>query len=65
MEEALTTAGLYYLYGSFAVIAIFYCLLILPETKGRSAKEMKRMFSKDNNKEDEKIQEKSSCSHAL
>ncbi len=51
------------MYGSFALISIFYCLFILPETKGRSAKEMKRMFSKDDLEEyarDKEVEEKSS-----
>ncbi len=53
IEDAIGTAGLYYFYASFALISIFYCWFVIPETKGRSAKDMKRLYSK-NESEDTK-----------
>ncbi len=35
------------MYAAWALVAIFYTLFIIPETKGKSAKDMKRMFSKE------------------
>ncbi len=46
LENALGTAGLYYLYGGFAAVSVIFCAFVLPETKGRTAKEMKAMFTK-------------------
>ncbi len=54
IEDALTTAGLYYLYAGFAAMSIFYCHFVLPETLGRSAKDMKSIF---NNKKKQAIAE--------
>ena len=63
LEEALTTAGLYYFYGAWAAVAFLYCLLVIPETRGKSAKQMKRMFSKEEKvvvvgQEEEKVEAK-------
>lgn len=47
LEDAIGTAGLYYFYAGFALAAVAFCSLVLPESRGRNAKEMKRMFSRE------------------
>ena len=62
LEDWLGTAGLYYFYGGFALVAIFYCAFVIPETKGRSAKDMKRLYSREPLYEDKEEESKSDTS---
>lgn len=35
-----------FVYGSFSVLAVIWCLIMLPETKGRSLEELDELFEK-------------------
>jgi hypothetical protein len=35
-----------FVYGSFSILAVIWCLIMLPETKGRSLEELDELFEK-------------------
>ncbi len=46
MEEAMHTYGVYFFYGSVCFVGIFFVALIVPETKGKTPDDLRRLFDK-------------------
>ena len=46
IEMAVGTSGTYFLYGSVCFVATFFVFFVVPETRGKSAEDMKKYFSK-------------------
>ena len=44
MQTAMTAAGAYWLYGSFSALGFIFCLLFMPETKGKTYEEIQMFF---------------------
>ena len=44
MEDVMGTSGTHYLYGSCCAAGALFILLLLPETKGKSNDEIRRLF---------------------
>ena len=45
-QEAIGSAGTYFLFAAFAALAIVYVFALVPETKGKSPEEVKDHFSR-------------------
>ena len=44
LQEALSPAGSYFLWASFAALAVVYVKVLVPETRGKSPEEMRTHF---------------------
>ena len=44
MQTGMTTAGAYWFYGSFSVVGFIFCLIFMPETKGKTYEEIQMFF---------------------
>ncbi|KAG6456655.1 facilitated trehalose transporter Tret1 [Manduca sexta] len=51
LESVLTSAGTFWMYGCFCVMAFFFVLFLVPETKGKSLAEIERHFRGKKEKE--------------
>merc|ERR1712083_288621 len=45
MEVGLTQAGAFWVFGGITVLTFFFCLLFVPETKGKSLDDIQQLFS--------------------
>lgn len=46
IQAALTSAGAFWMFGSFCVLGTLFSLFILPETKGKSPEDIQALFDK-------------------
>ena len=46
IQEALTSAGAFWIFGTFCVFGAFFGLFILPERKGKTPEEIQDLFNK-------------------
>ena len=44
MQEAMTTAGAFWLFGAVSFLGVLFGIFILPETKGQSPEEIQTLF---------------------
>jgi len=44
IQEAMTPAGAFWMFGGFLVIAVLFSVFILPETKGKTPEDIQRHF---------------------
>lgn len=44
LTEAITTAGAFFLYAGIAFLSIFFVLVFMPETKGKTLEEIQSLF---------------------
>merc|ERR1712243_503750 len=44
MEEDLTKAGAFLVFGGITILTFFFCLLFVPETKGKSLDDIQQLF---------------------
>merc|ERR1712062_25471 len=47
MVTGLTEAGAFWVFGGITVFTFFFCLLFVPETKGKSLEDIQRLFRSD------------------
>ena len=46
LQEALTASGSYFLWASFAALAVVYVAVLVPETRGKGPEEIQAHFSR-------------------
>lgn len=56
LEAALTSAGTFWMYAGFCVLAFFFVLFVVPETKGKSLAEIEQYFRGKDKKETVQMQ---------
>ena len=42
--DALTEAGAFWVFGGITILTFFFCLLFVPETKGKSLDDIQQLF---------------------
>lgn len=47
LKEAISKQGVYFLFGLFSLISIFFVIFALPETKGKTNEEIEQFFKSD------------------
>ena len=47
IENSIHTSGLYFLNSALCLVGLLFCIIVLPETKGKTAEDMKQYFSGD------------------
>lgn len=48
--QLITTAGTFWMYSIFCVIAIFFVIFVVPETKGKDLESIAQLFAKNSPK---------------
>ena len=44
LVSGVTEAGAFWLFGGFTILTFFFCLLFVPETKGKSLDDIQLLF---------------------
>ena len=52
--KSMGLANLYFFGATVSLATVFYCLFFLPETQGKSASDLGRLFSREEEKQKEK-----------